>query len=306
MRRSPEKYGLGVPGTEHSTSKSIRRGWTGNPPRQPAPANFRESPQTQSPQPLPAHAAPEPESPTSEAGSRKPEAGFPLLYNQPEPTSRPTPSVHTPPAPPRSARNVSAARSATISSPEGASPRKAPVVRPGKPQPRASETVEHGPIWPCDFSSVVQAPPSPGQIRRWRTASSAALSQPTSPDNGPSPLSLRSPREPTLCYRIYRQVQHEAVTSKSEHTWPANPVCHRHPKISENPHKPNIGNHFPPIRSPQPATRSLFPPLPPLQSTRTHSQALVIHLARRAHPCRKRPVHSALAQANQRRAAPPS
>jgi hypothetical protein len=122
-----------------------------HPAPSPPPANFRESPQTQSPQPLPAHAAPEPESPTSEAGSRKPEAGFPLLYNQPEPTSRPTRSARTPPAPPRSARNVSAARSATISSPEGASPRKAPVVRPGKPQPRASETVEQGPVWPCDF-----------------------------------------------------------------------------------------------------------------------------------------------------------
>jgi hypothetical protein len=49
---------------------------------------------------------------------------------------------------------------------------------------------------------------------------------------------------------------------------------HGQPQISENPRKPNPHNPFPPIRTPKPTTRSPFPPRPPLQSTRTHIQAL--------------------------------
>jgi hypothetical protein len=199
------------------------------PPRHPAssppPANFRNSPQTQPPQPLPAH--PDPKTRNPGPVSAPPAA---TINQNPHPGLRVPPARHPPrlvplgmcqrrAAPPRSARRP--VRDQASQSPEGASPRKAPVVRPGKPQPRASETVEHGPVWPRDFSSVDPAPPSPGQIPRGRTASSAALSQPTLPDNGPPSRSLRSPREPTLCYRIYRQVQHETVT-------PCNPKNHSH------------------------------------------------------------------------------
>jgi hypothetical protein len=74
------------------------------------------------------------------------------------------------------------------------------------------------------------------------------------PDHDPNPCTgikrprrppARSarPRGPTLPHRIYRQNQHETVkphvTSKSEHHWSANAVCHRDPQLFENRHKPN-------------------------------------------------------------------
>jgi hypothetical protein len=97
-------------------------------------------------------------------GSRKPEAGFPLLYNQPGPTIRPScfilraapiraGSAQSDPLQPKHIsgaqrhQEAHAAPCATKhpSARQDASPRKAPVVRPGKPSPRDSETMEQLP-----------------------------------------------------------------------------------------------------------------------------------------------------------------
>jgi hypothetical protein len=73
-------------------------------------------------------------------------------YNQPEPTTRPTRSARTPPAPssPALVSSVRAGLQGTLCGAQGEAAslgRAQPWVNP----PRASETMEHGPIRPCDF-----------------------------------------------------------------------------------------------------------------------------------------------------------
>jgi hypothetical protein len=99
----------------------------------------------------------------------------------------------------------------------------------------------------------------------------------------PPRLEAATPVSPTLA----KQKVGRLVAHFSQQNRPATPRPHRHRQNSENPRKSNPHNHFPPIRTPKPATQSPFPPLP-LQSTKTHIQAHAFCPTRLASPYRKR------------------
>jgi hypothetical protein len=94
----------------------------------------------------------------------------------------------------------------------------------------------------------------------------------------PPRLAAATPDSPILAeQKVGRNVAHFGQQSR-----PATPRRHRHSQTSASPRKPNPHNHFPPTRNPEPATRSPFPPLPPLRSTRTQSHAFNPHTSRLA------------------------
>jgi hypothetical protein len=69
----------------------------------------------------------------------------------------------------RGALGKSASRSETSLAPKGRLNRVAMWRKPVEKQPRDSETVEHGPVWPCDFEYRT-APQSPLRLKPTATA----------------------------------------------------------------------------------------------------------------------------------------